>query len=756
MYEKKLNKQKYKYKKGGSLTQPTNTSQIQKENIMEEIEKEKKRLFEKQVESYKEKLQGQTDLMSQKMSTTIHKAITDHAKEKVPSELFDYISKPQELTNKVFENVSSEMERELDGITSKVDLSSVTDELKASLKNKFPDINNEELETLLQKNFNISNFSTDFQENLSPIKEGLVLKLQEQKNDLQKKAQEELRLLGQEISSIIPAPAGEIAKNPFNYVGDPRTILKMLKQYVIMSGKTPFRVLFDIFLNSIMNLGALYVYFPSLMINLPNTSLENILPDKGQCKLLFGKKENCKTKLKCFFMNCNVMQDKKGYYEKEKNKIKNIKGGGSSLKSFVQSAKERVQDQLEKEKEEFMETFSLPNLLFSNTNANNQDIQSEFKQFVHSFSPELAKDNMFKESEELTLLYRNLIYSHLNHVNLYKFLCVYEMMDYLFKDNIEDIEKDMQTIYAQMYDKDEQIKIQFPILGALLDIPDERIQGLMAQAKSTSNNSDETDVTLKNWIPCKNCTLGNTSSKAIQKALNKLTAIEQLDVFVKKLFETFVTNFMFEKFTMDQYLAVFIENYNIFMTPKHLKDIEGNNELKRLLFMIPNITGSISKGKDELNEFKFMYLFFKRWNFDSILRFCLIKKLYLINQSILSKTLMKNKEKIKDIFKVCNKYFINNEGLKNKSRINNINKLKRDEFYHDIEKAKKISITFSGIKNNKKKLKQKNEELEEIFEYMISDKPIISKSLKEDSEVKQYTDEINKIMTTNNFVFEII
>ena len=53
----------------------------------------------------------------------------------------------------------------------------------------------------------------------------------------------------------------------------------------------------------------------------------------------------------------------------------------------------------------------------------------------------------------------------------------------------------------------EEVKVVWPILGAVLDIFDERIEGLKAQIFDTkTEESDETDVTKKNWIPCANCT----------------------------------------------------------------------------------------------------------------------------------------------------------------------------------------------------------------------------------------------------------
>jgi hypothetical protein len=54
----------------------------------------------------------------------------------------------------------------------------------------------------------------------------------------------------------------------------------------------------------IFSVVALSVYTPVYLLNIPNTSLENILP-KGACKFLFNDEKICKSQIKCLLGFCN-------------------------------------------------------------------------------------------------------------------------------------------------------------------------------------------------------------------------------------------------------------------------------------------------------------------------------------------------------------------------------------------------------------------------------------------------------------------
>mgnify|MGYP006088704163 FL=1 len=51
------------------------------------------------------------------------------------------------------------------------------------------------------------------------------------------------------------------------------------------------------------------IFWPTYLYNLPELSIEAILPRKKTCKNLLGDEKICKKKLKCFFKECNILDD---------------------------------------------------------------------------------------------------------------------------------------------------------------------------------------------------------------------------------------------------------------------------------------------------------------------------------------------------------------------------------------------------------------------------------------------------------------
>lgn len=51
------------------------------------------------------------------------------------------------------------------------------------------------------------------------------------------------------------------------------------------------------------------IYWPTYLYNIPELSIEAILPRKKTCKNLLGDEKICKKKLKCFFKECNILDD---------------------------------------------------------------------------------------------------------------------------------------------------------------------------------------------------------------------------------------------------------------------------------------------------------------------------------------------------------------------------------------------------------------------------------------------------------------
>jgi hypothetical protein len=576
---------------------------------------------------------------------------------------------------------------------------------------------------------------------------------------------------GAKVVSTAASTAVDVVKNPWNYVGDPRALLKLLKQVFTIAGKSPMRIFFDMFMNTIMNLTALYVYFPSLMINLPNSSLNNILPDDGQCQLLFGSKENCRKKLKCFFMDCNVLQDKKGYYDEKMKDMKNMTGGRREVKRSkvcytnydfdlckCEEKKRKNNKKNSKNNKKPIQSggevkgdYSLASLMTGKFDFNNKDNSinvEKFRDLMHVFVP-LKKCNGYDEDPFLVPLYRNLIYTHLNHVSIYKFLCIYEMMDTIFEDNYEEIIEEMDELYDSMYVKGEEVKIVWPVTGAILDIFDERIEGLKAQIfDAETEESDKTDVTKKNWIPCKDCTLRNTAGKAWQKLLDDLSAGEKykLDYHIKKMFEVFVKKFDYEKFTIDQFLGLFDLNVNYFKKPMYHPFMK-KYDYRKSMFMIPSMKPkkeTLNGNKNVLQDFKYMYAFMRKWNINSILQFCLMKKLYNINNSGLSRVVGEKKNKLNEIYSVAKKHFIV-KSTENKALVYQlIDSFTKNKFYDDVAEADKICKSFINLRKNKEMKKKKNDVLEKIFDKMTEINDENSESMTKNQE--GYLDDLDSVL----------
>ena len=69
---------------------------------------------------------------------------------------------------------------------------------------------------------------------------------------------------------------------------------------------------------SIASVISLLFYIPTYLLNVPDNTLENLLPD-GSCKFLFNDEEMCKNKVKCLFKDCTKLN----YIE--------LRGGGTPI-----------------------------------------------------------------------------------------------------------------------------------------------------------------------------------------------------------------------------------------------------------------------------------------------------------------------------------------------------------------------------------------------------------------------------------------
>ena len=88
--------------------------------------------------------------------------------------------------------------------------------------------------------------------------------------------------------------------------------------------KSPMSHVIDYLLYTLYSLAGIFIYYPSFLINLPDTTLEQLVPTKEGCKTLFGNELICKRKLRCFFRKCSLLEDPIGYkLQKELDKEQN-------------------------------------------------------------------------------------------------------------------------------------------------------------------------------------------------------------------------------------------------------------------------------------------------------------------------------------------------------------------------------------------------------------------------------------------------
>ena len=470
--------------------------------------------------------------------------------------------------------------------------------------------------------------------------------------------------------------------NPLNFIGHPGDLVKFVKQFLSLSGKTPFGFLSDIVVNSIMNIVALYIYFPSVIINMPNATLENLLPDKRHCKLLFGNTSTCKKKLKCFMTNCSVTQDKQGYYEEldEKRNFNSQKGGKNIRKHNRTYKKKHGGSELD-DYMNFGRYHSLSEKFVANDN-----IKKTYAQLKNIFDKFKNKNGKFVTYDNVQMLYRDVILNHINYVHIYKLLCIYEMMDHVFSDTITNV--DMESSHMFMNMKHEEIKIHWPLYHSLLDIFTERIECITSQLKDEKPKNSNTHVTFKNCYKCKNCTMKKTVQHAFNKLITEMFEQRiQLHHHIEDMFQFMIEEFVFEKYTFDQYLALFVKNFNILKKPRNFNDLKTVDSRLKHLFMIPKINNV--KNKSKINHFKIMFAFMKKYKIDSILRYCLMLKLYNITQNDISKCVFDNKKKISDIIKVSKKYFIQDSHQKIAAKMKQFqDKVTTELFYDNVENVK--------------------------------------------------------------------
>lgn len=108
---------------------------------------------------------------------------------------------------------------------------------------------------------------------------------------------------------------------------------------------TPAQVALNYLLFTMYSLAGTLIYYPSMLANLPESTLERSLPKQDLCMRMGFSKRICQKKIKCLIKNCDYLDDPTGYkldkeYKKPCNKNKKIQNfslkkdmvGGNKMK----------------------------------------------------------------------------------------------------------------------------------------------------------------------------------------------------------------------------------------------------------------------------------------------------------------------------------------------------------------------------------------------------------------------------------------
>ncbi len=127
---------------------------------------------------------------------------------------------------------------------------------------------------------------------------------------------------------------GKMMEKAANMIGKDniQNITKAGERYKTM----PLLMLVDLIKYTVLTVAGAFIYYPSFLINMPNSTLEEIVPTKEGCKDLFGSELICKTKIKCLIKKCSMFEDPEGFMLKQKSsRVKVNKKGGSKRKRIT-------------------------------------------------------------------------------------------------------------------------------------------------------------------------------------------------------------------------------------------------------------------------------------------------------------------------------------------------------------------------------------------------------------------------------------
>ena len=162
------------------------------------------------------------------------------------------------------------------------------------------------------------------------IKEGqkLVQKTMTDEKDAKDMTETAREMINEELAKA-PSGASNTADDDTN-----ENVINMYQKYGVGGGAGAILALIDLIKYTMLTVAGAFIYYPSFLINIPNSTLEEIVPTKEGCKNLFGSEAICKTKIKCLIKKCNMFEDPEGFRLKQ-----NTKKGGSKKKRITHKRK---------------------------------------------------------------------------------------------------------------------------------------------------------------------------------------------------------------------------------------------------------------------------------------------------------------------------------------------------------------------------------------------------------------------------------
>ena len=592
---------------------------------------------------------------------------------------------------------------------------------------------------------------------------------------------------------------------------------KIDKKSAILKGKTPLGNILDSISNGLLSILGFYLYLPTFVLNIPNSNLESLIPEKDGCKLLFGDEATCKTKIKCFFKKCDIFDDKEGYVLNYKKSQKNkLQSGGKKQNVDCNPYKSDyniripliMANYFKNEKNEYLEKLrsrfkigsdklllylKIPKLkkggsnsIYDVKNKPNQKGggdeegtgQDEEEKGGDKGEGRTGKENTEKgrgeqeEKEEGTdqeekeeeedeeergssnektyeeeFMFKQIFIDHLDFDTTYKFLLLYKMMEKVYGNVDKELNfiknEKSQELFDNILPEPENIHVVFPVQGAVLDLAQERIECMIAHLSGVSKEEYDTNPTLRTCMNCEECTFNKTAKKALSKFLTEISTIyyNTLKKFVNAQLTIFENCFNYENFEPSQILAKMILNYK--QINRKLNITQLNQDIKNykyedILTLIPNMTlrDDINvSGIAEIKNFKPTYVLFKSLNFDKILTFCLMEKIYFnVKHKNKYKELHNKKQICKKLLKLYTTItYKDKRKLKKKIKLTKTlfdKKIKLKDFTYFSENIREKETPL--FLNMLKKEKMTKEDYDELIKHMPQYKHLINKEYNKD------------------------